>query len=282
MRTLKLGSRGEDVRSLQYDLGIKVDGSFGPATQTAVKVKQRQLGFVGKEVDGSVGPATQKRWGLSDFRIDVFPKSQVWFAGTPYGAAVKPLKTLATWAKEENAALVYNLAWYNMSEKDKYGRTHDEYGVIKGRTLTYLRGKGYDIGYGGPADRLIINADNICSGVKVGIKDGKIQSGLTKTKTTINANGLLRDGSYFHAQSVLDSTEQALVQYINSNYDVSILFIQDGGGSNGKYDADRKVLLAGRMEGVNGRAVASVVCIGTSVTKPQQPKICPACGQVIK
>ena len=61
MRTLRQGMKGEDVRYLQYFLGIKADGSFGVATETAVKNKQRQTGFVGKEVDGSVGPATQKK-----------------------------------------------------------------------------------------------------------------------------------------------------------------------------------------------------------------------------
>ena len=79
MRTLRKGMSGEDVRYLQYTLGITVDGSFGPATETAVKNKQRTTGLV---VDGSVGPATQKKWGLSDFRVHIFDKNQVWFAGT--------------------------------------------------------------------------------------------------------------------------------------------------------------------------------------------------------
>ena len=31
---LKLGSKGDDVKSLQEKLGLKVDGSFGPGTET--------------------------------------------------------------------------------------------------------------------------------------------------------------------------------------------------------------------------------------------------------
>ena len=46
---------GNDVRYLQYKLGITVDGSFGPATEKAVKAYQKSKGLA---VDGSVGPAT--------------------------------------------------------------------------------------------------------------------------------------------------------------------------------------------------------------------------------
>lgn len=43
MRALRRGMLGEDVRYLQYFLGIKAGGSFGVATETAVKNKQRQM-----------------------------------------------------------------------------------------------------------------------------------------------------------------------------------------------------------------------------------------------
>lgn len=60
-RLLKLGSRGEDVKTLQKQLNAlgfsvgKVDGIFGPATRNAVISFQRSRGLV---VDGIVGPAT--------------------------------------------------------------------------------------------------------------------------------------------------------------------------------------------------------------------------------
>lgn len=58
---LKYGSKGDYVWQLQMDLNIlgfnlNVDSSFGPATESAVKSYQSQMGL---SVDGSVGPATK-------------------------------------------------------------------------------------------------------------------------------------------------------------------------------------------------------------------------------
>jgi peptidoglycan hydrolase-like protein with peptidoglycan-binding domain len=268
---------GEDVRYLQYVLGISADGSFGSATETAVKNKQKQTGLV---ADGSVGPTTQKRWGLSDFIVHVYDKSQVWFAGTPYGESVKPLYNLEAWAIKEKADYVFNLAFFNMS-----GVGSDQYGVIKGRTVTYLKAKGYDVGYGGTSEKLTIDANNICAGYKVGIVNGKAKSVSLTGKRARNANGLLKDGRYFHVQSVTTATEHELVQYMLKNYDVELLLIQDAGGSTGFYDRKKDVLLAGEREGTNGRAVASVVCVKEKAITDRPivtVKVCPCYGQVIK
>ena len=54
---LKRGDSGEDVKLLQKALGIKVDGSFGLETESAVKNFQGSHGLV---IDGLVGPTTQK------------------------------------------------------------------------------------------------------------------------------------------------------------------------------------------------------------------------------
>lgn len=56
---LKYGSRGASVTALQQSLGggLKADGSFGPATRTAVIAFQRSRGLA---QDGVAGPAT---WG---------------------------------------------------------------------------------------------------------------------------------------------------------------------------------------------------------------------------
>lgn len=56
---LRLGSRGQAVRTLQSDLnrvmgsGLAVDGVFGPRTEAAVKAFQRRYGLT---VDGEYGP----------------------------------------------------------------------------------------------------------------------------------------------------------------------------------------------------------------------------------
>ena len=52
MTTLKLGSRGADVKTLQGYLGLAQDGSFGPKTEAAVKKFQADSGLT---PDGIVG-----------------------------------------------------------------------------------------------------------------------------------------------------------------------------------------------------------------------------------
>lgn len=253
---------GNDVRYMQYLIGINVDGSFGPATTKAVKDWQGKNGLV---ADGSVGPATQKKMGLTDFIVHIYDKDQVWFAGTKYGSPSYPLRTLKQWAELEKADKVYNLAFFNMS-----GGT-DQYGAIKGRTVTYLKGKGYDIGYGGTVEKLKIDSNNICAGYKVGVVNGLRKSVSTVGKRCRNANGQLKNGRYFHVQSVTVNTEKELVDYMLKNYAVDLLLIQDAGGSTGFYDRIKDTLIAGEKEGVNGRAVASVVCVKTT-DKPVEPK----------
>lgn len=55
--TIRRGSRGKTVSYLQWYLGIKADGIFGPQTEAAVRAFQRRNGLVS---DGIVGPKT---WG---------------------------------------------------------------------------------------------------------------------------------------------------------------------------------------------------------------------------
>ena len=58
MPQIKKGSKGKAVKILQIILGnLSVDGSFGPATQTAVLAFQKNHGL---EADGIVGPKTWK------------------------------------------------------------------------------------------------------------------------------------------------------------------------------------------------------------------------------
>ncbi len=60
VRVLKKGAKGEDVKALQallngHGYGLEVDGSFGGATDKALRDYQEQHGL---QVDGSCGPAT--------------------------------------------------------------------------------------------------------------------------------------------------------------------------------------------------------------------------------
>lgn len=54
-RTVRVGSRGDDVRFLQRWLGLPDDGYYGRATETKVKAYQRMRALT---VDGVVGPIT--------------------------------------------------------------------------------------------------------------------------------------------------------------------------------------------------------------------------------
>lgn len=62
MTTIKLGSRGEDVKILQTSLGINADGIFGQVTDNAVRIFQKEHGLT---QDGIVGPHTWSRLGFS-------------------------------------------------------------------------------------------------------------------------------------------------------------------------------------------------------------------------
>ena len=59
---LKLGSRGNKVKTLQEKLNLKADGVFGPLTEEAVKDFQRSNGL---EADGIAGANTLSKLNLS-------------------------------------------------------------------------------------------------------------------------------------------------------------------------------------------------------------------------
>lgn len=58
---LKMGDRGEEVKTLQKALGITVDGDFGPGTKAAVVAFQRKHGLF---ADGIVGKNSWARLGV--------------------------------------------------------------------------------------------------------------------------------------------------------------------------------------------------------------------------
>ena len=53
MNTIKKGSRGEDVKTLQRKLGLNVDGIFGPKTDEAVKKFQKSYGLTALSSTGT-------------------------------------------------------------------------------------------------------------------------------------------------------------------------------------------------------------------------------------
>lgn len=201
---------------------------------------------------------------MNDYNVWILDpdKQKYWVAGTPYGSAEYPLKTLKQWAEEEGADHVWNLAFFNMT-----GEGSDQYGPIKGRTLTYVKAKGKDVGYGGTSETVTMDWQNVFAGYKVAVKDGKKQAVSSSSIRARNANGVLKDGRIFIIQSYKQVTEAALVSYMTSNYDVDLMLIQDSGGSTGYYNAKSDTLIAGEQEGKNGRPVATVICAKDKTVK---------------
>lgn len=62
MTTIKKGSTGSDVKTLQNKLALKADGVFGPATEAAVITFQKNNGLV---ADGIVGAKTWAKLGVT-------------------------------------------------------------------------------------------------------------------------------------------------------------------------------------------------------------------------
>jgi putative chitinase len=58
--TLRVGSRGSEVKQMQAKLGITADGVFGPGTAKAVKEWQKSKGLV---ADGVIGPKSLAMMG---------------------------------------------------------------------------------------------------------------------------------------------------------------------------------------------------------------------------
>jgi len=66
---LKIGSKGEDVKKLQEKLGVEAIGTFGPKTETAVKLWQKANGL---KDDGIVGDGTwEKMFTVQTIKEDV-------------------------------------------------------------------------------------------------------------------------------------------------------------------------------------------------------------------
>lgn len=61
MTTIKKGSKGNDVKTLQKKLNISVDGIFGSETEDAVKEFQKKNNLT---ADGIVGPNTWSKLGI--------------------------------------------------------------------------------------------------------------------------------------------------------------------------------------------------------------------------
>lgn len=82
MKTIKKGSRGDDVAILQRKLNLIADGIFGPITDEAVREFQKSHSLT---VDGIVGPKTWDALGIAQVNTRRIDKIIIHCSATPEG-----------------------------------------------------------------------------------------------------------------------------------------------------------------------------------------------------
>lgn len=117
MKTLKIGSKGDEVVLLQKKLGIKADGDFGPATEKAVKEFQKKHAKECGEADGIVGAKTWAALGVKDTTpTNTLTNSKCVDPSVVYA----PLKSCVT--KVPNRAIKYIAIHYTAGASSAPGR----------------------------------------------------------------------------------------------------------------------------------------------------------------
>lgn len=85
MKVLRLGSRNDDVKILQTELGnLVVDGIFGAKTEAAVKAYQKAKGLT---VDGIVGIKTWTALGVKEEDVEI-PCEDIKQFSAPHGTMI--------------------------------------------------------------------------------------------------------------------------------------------------------------------------------------------------
>ena len=117
MKTLKIGSKGDEVVLLQKKLGIKADGDFGPATEKAVKEFQQKHAKECGEPDGIVGAKTWAALGIKDATPANTPTNN---KCVDPSVVYAPLKSCVT--KVPNRAIKYIAIHYTAGASSAPGR----------------------------------------------------------------------------------------------------------------------------------------------------------------
>ncbi|MBQ0165347.1 MAG: peptidoglycan-binding protein [Bacteroidales bacterium] len=170
------------------------------------------------------------------------------FEGTPYNTNPKTALKAKDWAVKTGADVVYNLAFFNMSNYN---------------TVNYVKGGYKDFGYGGVAERLTVSPGNVCGGYATGIRDNEVVirgDGSTRTR---NGIGITPKGNIIIAQSTSKVAEKnfckEVAMQVNQYYkeSVKLFLMEDGGGSTQMYSAISRLGIS--PEG--GRKVPTVICV---------------------
>lgn len=121
METIKKGSRGTSVKTLQDKLGLTVDGIFGPKTEEAVKAFQKANGL---SVDGIVGPKT---WDALDGKTNTNKSIDP-------SVIYKPLSVHVT--KSLNRIPKYLAIHFTAGSNSKPGRALNTYNTFVSRSAS--------------------------------------------------------------------------------------------------------------------------------------------------
>lgn len=124
MVTIKLNSRGDEVKLLQTKLGITADGIFGKNTEAAVKKFQEKNNLT---PDGIVGPATWSKLGVGTTTAS---NSKVVDPSVVY----MPLSVHVT--KSANRPINYLAIHYTAGGSSASGRARSIYNVFKSRSAS--------------------------------------------------------------------------------------------------------------------------------------------------
>ena len=124
MKTIKKGSKGDEVKVLQLIVGVADDGKFGSKTKTALKKWQKKYGL---DADGVAGPKTWSKMA------DIAPTIKVGSSGT----WVKVLEVLLETMTDDGA---YNAVEKQAVKAYQTSKKLDADGIVGPKTWAMLFG----------------------------------------------------------------------------------------------------------------------------------------------
>lgn len=267
MKALRKGNTGTEVRVLQgwlevlgYYNGV-IDGSFGNATELAVKVYQGAHRLV---VDGSCGPATQKEMGLLPVKNSKIMVLRIPFSIIDRAGVLlkdKQAYSVSKLAKEFNMNVVVNAGFFDMRTRQNTtdlitngklnnGGNYTDKGLAFGKDFR-------NIGiYPSTTSNSVGNAVDFMGGCPVLIQNGKkdvdmkgIGNSLYTSRTRRTCTGVTKDAFY-----ILISLQNCnLEEMVQEGLNQKLLFLKgnDGGGSQSLFLGSDTVIFT------DGRAIPS-------------------------
>jgi hypothetical protein len=185
MKTLKIGSKGDEVVLLQKKLGIETDGDFGPVTERTVKDFQSRHHL---EPDGIVGNKTWAALGITDSKcvdpsvvyspltkcITKSPNRSIKYLAIHYtaGASSAPGRAISmknSWEKTQRASADFGVDDRDMVQFNPDPRNFKCWSV--GDKKNPYSGGGKLYGIAGNGNTISIE---ICSNLKKGYDASKV------------------------------------------------------------------------------------------------------------